>query len=217
MGLSPIAGFTRVEVDQASGEANVNEMGNRIETIAALKILDRDLATPPGSPSEGDAYIVASSPTGDWAGWEGKIAVYYNGWIKIDPWGGMVMFVHDEKTWYAYSSQESAWHPMQEIWAATEHWTGRYSVIDGDKIYAKTLNCGGLPSSGSTNTAHGISGLAMDNHFKAQGFAFYSASMLQLPDMNVRLYITTTNLVIAVAQDLSQFTGTRVRIEYTKT
>jgi hypothetical protein len=32
--------------------------------------------TPPGSPANGDAYVVGSAPTGAWAGQAGKVAVY---------------------------------------------------------------------------------------------------------------------------------------------
>jgi len=39
-------------------------------------VLDNTLSTPPATPDVGDAYIVASSPTGDWAGQANKIATW---------------------------------------------------------------------------------------------------------------------------------------------
>lgn len=52
------------------------------------------LATPPGSPGNGDRYIVASSPTGVWIGHEGHIATYDNGtWIYLIPWNGLIVYV----------------------------------------------------------------------------------------------------------------------------
>lgn len=46
--------------------------------IDALKwlvpVLDKDLADPPVSPTEGDKYIVAAEATGDWVGKEDNIA-----------------------------------------------------------------------------------------------------------------------------------------------
>lgn len=49
-------------------------------------VLDRDLTAPPGSPSEGDAYIVNGTATGAWAGKEDKIAFYFGSiWNFLEP------------------------------------------------------------------------------------------------------------------------------------
>lgn len=49
-------------------------------------VLDRDLTSPPGSPSEGDAYIVDSPATGSWAGHENEIAFFFGGvWNFLEP------------------------------------------------------------------------------------------------------------------------------------
>jgi hypothetical protein len=66
-----------------------------------LSIKDRDLATPPGSPAEGDTYIIAASATDDWAGKEGQIAVWVPGtpsgaWAYATPRTGWVCFIEDE-------------------------------------------------------------------------------------------------------------------------
>jgi hypothetical protein len=52
---------------------------------ALLKgVINATTATPPVSPTEGDAYIVATSPTGAWNGKAKTIAIYYNGgWLHI--------------------------------------------------------------------------------------------------------------------------------------
>lgn len=44
--------------------------------VAGGGVLDRDLTSPPGSESAGDAYIVGPSATGDWAGLDDAIVVY---------------------------------------------------------------------------------------------------------------------------------------------
>lgn len=49
-------------------------------------VLDRDLTSPPGSPAEGDAYIVKGTATGAWAGKEDKIAFYFGSvWNFLEP------------------------------------------------------------------------------------------------------------------------------------
>ncbi len=217
MANSPIVGVPRLVEGGESSETQVNESNNMIESIASLKILDRDLTAPPGSESEGDAYIVGTGATGTWVDEDDNIAIYYSGYIFIEPKGGMIAFIHDEKQWYCYSSQESEWHPMQDVWSATEHWTGRYSVIDGDKIYAKTIDCGALPNATSDANAHSVTGIALDNHFKAEGFALQATKMLHLPCDEVQVTLDSTNLNVITVTDLSGYTGSRIRIEYTKT
>lgn len=66
-----------------------------------LSIKDRDLATPPVSPAEGDTYIIAASATDAWAGKEGQIAVWAPGtpsgaWAYGVPRTGWICFIEDE-------------------------------------------------------------------------------------------------------------------------
>lgn len=49
-------------------------------------VISRSEFTPPGSPSEGDAYIVAATATGAWATHENDIAFYFSGiWNFLPP------------------------------------------------------------------------------------------------------------------------------------
>lgn len=60
-------------------------------------MLDRNLATPPGSPAEGARYIVASGATGAWSGWAGDIALWSDGaWVRLPARTGWVVWVQDE-------------------------------------------------------------------------------------------------------------------------
>ncbi|NJO82927.1 MAG: DUF2793 domain-containing protein, partial [Blastochloris sp.] len=70
---------------QSQGEVTHNDGLNYLETLICGKIKDRNLTAPPGSPADGDAYIVMATATGAWAGHDGKIAAYYSGWIFITP------------------------------------------------------------------------------------------------------------------------------------
>jgi hypothetical protein len=70
-----------------------------------LSVKDRDLATPPGSPAAGDTYIVASSPTGDWAGQANAVAVWSGtAWVFGTPRVGWVAYIEDEQKLTAYKS-----------------------------------------------------------------------------------------------------------------
>ncbi|AOE84569.1 hypothetical protein THL1_2021 [Pseudomonas sp. TCU-HL1] len=77
-------------------------------------MLDKDLATPPGSPEDGAACIAAASPAGAWAGQAGKIAFWLAGWLAsvgvwtfVTPQEGFFFHVSDEDIFYKYTG--SAW------------------------------------------------------------------------------------------------------------
>jgi hypothetical protein len=56
-------------------------------------VIRRDLTAPPGSPSEGDAYIVASGATGDWASQDNKATAYVDSaWRFFTPEEGWVLY-----------------------------------------------------------------------------------------------------------------------------
>ena len=66
-------------------------------------VLDKDLNTPPVSPTKGDRYIVGSSPTDAWSGQSKKIT-YWSGsaWIFITATEGYSVWVKDEDKFYKY-------------------------------------------------------------------------------------------------------------------
>jgi len=66
---------------------------------------DRDLNSPPGSPSDGDRYIVGSSPSGDWAGQANNIAIWDDNntaWIFATATEGMTAWLEDENTYVTF-------------------------------------------------------------------------------------------------------------------
>lgn len=63
-----------------------------------LSVLDRDLATPPGSPATGDTYIVAAAATGAWAGKETQATVWGgSAWVFGVPRAGWLAYIEDEQ------------------------------------------------------------------------------------------------------------------------
>lgn len=59
-----------------------------LDAIVQLAVISQT-ATPPGSPSNGERYIVGASPTGAWSGQANTIAVYLTigtaGWVFLTP------------------------------------------------------------------------------------------------------------------------------------
>lgn len=88
--------FPFLNSNQAGAEASANLDLAMLDAHVHLSVLDRDLATPPGSPTEGARYLVAAAPTGAWTGHAGHIAVYLNGWKFSIPREGWFMYIDDE-------------------------------------------------------------------------------------------------------------------------
>ena len=93
---------TLVAQNQAQKEVTINEAIYALEAIQNRGVKDKDLATPPVSPVEGDSYIVASSPTGTWAGKAKNIAYFNQTWKFIAPNEGLAIWVNDENKIYVY-------------------------------------------------------------------------------------------------------------------
>jgi len=216
---------TQLVEGQASGETTANEYLAMLEIIMNGEVLDRDLTTPPGSPSDGDLYIVAASATGAWTGEDGNLAYYLSGWKFITPKSGLTVFITDEKVVYAYSAVESLWFPVQKIWSTTEHWTGLYSSISGGKIYSKVIEIGALPNTTMASTAHSISTIDFAGHVRSEHVVRDDVNSVMYPG-NGNLVVLTgthvleytvnaTNVVVNVTFDATDWDMT-VRLEYEK-
>ena len=82
---------------QAQKHVTHNEALRLLDGLVQLSVLDQDLAAPPGSPSDGDRYIVASGGSGAWSGWDANVAYYVDGtWIRLAPRAGWRAWVEDE-------------------------------------------------------------------------------------------------------------------------
>ncbi|PIR39612.1 MAG: hypothetical protein COV35_03655 [Alphaproteobacteria bacterium CG11_big_fil_rev_8_21_14_0_20_39_49] len=96
-----------VASNQAQKEVTLNTAIATIDAILNTGVIDRGLNTPPMSPSDGDLYIVGSSPTDDWASNADDIAYYQTTWKFISPNEGMSLWVNDEDISYTWDG--TAW------------------------------------------------------------------------------------------------------------
>lgn len=83
------------------------DLVNRQDGLVMPAVKDRDLTAPPGSPADGDVYLVAAGATGDWAGHDDEIAHYWSGWLFTSPREGFRLWVEDEDLEIYYDG--SAW------------------------------------------------------------------------------------------------------------
>jgi hypothetical protein len=92
---------------QAQKHVTHNEALRLLDGLVQLSVLDRDLTAPPGSPEDGDRYIVASGATGDWAGWDLNVAVFTDGaWLRLPPRVGWRTWIEDEGLLLVYNGSE---------------------------------------------------------------------------------------------------------------
>ena len=108
MADTPNLGLPYILAAQSQKHVTHNEALRALDAIVQLNILDRNLATPPGTPAEGDRYLVAAGPTGAWAGQAGKVAAFQDGaWIFYAPKEGWIAWIADENVALAYDG--GAW------------------------------------------------------------------------------------------------------------
>lgn len=84
MGATPILGIPTIETQQAQPEITHNEAVYLLQ-LALMGAISLGDNAPPGSPAEGDVYVLGSAPTGAWTGKANKIAIRFNGAWRFLP------------------------------------------------------------------------------------------------------------------------------------
>ena len=82
-----------IQANQAQKHVTANESFTVIDAAMDRTVISSAIATPPGSPTEGDKYIVAATATGDWLAKENQIACFIDAtWIFFTPKEGWEFF-----------------------------------------------------------------------------------------------------------------------------
>jgi hypothetical protein len=101
-------GLPCIEGSQAQKHITHNDALRILDTLVQLAVLDRDLTAPPGSPTEGQRWIVNAGATDAWAGHDNAVGAWQDGaWQFSTPQVGWVAFVVDEGTLLVWNG--SAW------------------------------------------------------------------------------------------------------------
>lgn len=216
----PILGQTEFEQNQAQGWVVGNERFVITNAIAALVITARQ-DSPPGSPTDGDTYIVGDTPAGGWSTFAtDSLAVALGGaWINVAARGGMKGERLDEGGQPCmYSETETAWVFDYGFWSTTEQRIAGQFPGALDR-FAKAFEDVGLPNIGSVSIAHGITSLDVDEYMVVEGVLYDGTSALPLPWTDgtdrVDVSVDGTNIVIATTFDATTW-NVRLRLVFSK-
>ncbi|NJM33981.1 MAG: DUF2793 domain-containing protein [Rhodomicrobium sp.] len=150
-----------IEAAQAQKHVTHNAALLALDAVVMLSVLDSDLATPPGTPADGDRYLIASSATGDWSGNDGKIAAWQDGaWSFYTPHEGWLIWIADEDivlvfngaSWIGAATQNAAYLGINTTADATNKLAVSSSAVlfnhAGDSVHVKLNKSAGTDSAG---------------------------------------------------------------------
>jgi hypothetical protein len=106
MADTPNLGISLIEASQAQKHVTMNEALYVIDALLQATVISQ-LATPPGSPTNGDTHIIIATATGDWTGHEDKIAAYINSaWEFITPKEGWRVYDQNLDRYVIYDGSD---------------------------------------------------------------------------------------------------------------
>jgi hypothetical protein len=141
MGSTPRLGLPLLSPGQAQKEFFHNEALQALDALVAAAVEELPRASPPASPVLGASYIIASTPTGVWAGHAQCIAAFTSGgWRYLAPFEGVTAYVRSTGTWTTYRA--GAWEIGQL--------RGSSVVLDGLQVIGSRAAAIASPSGGTT-------------------------------------------------------------------
>jgi uncharacterized protein DUF2793 len=154
--MTEILALDEIIANQASKEITHNTALRQIEG-RTIRALDKDLTTPPGSPANGDNYIIPSGATGVWSGKTNQIAHFYGGaWTYWAPTEGVRLWLNDEDTEYVFDGTRWVVYPPS---GAAQFIAYAASITPdgalGERVIVGTLT-GNLTINAPTNPRTGV-------------------------------------------------------------
>ncbi|MCO5157886.1 MAG: DUF2793 domain-containing protein [Aquamicrobium sp.] len=102
MVATPKLGVRLMASNDVQKEVVFNEAAVVFDAMVARSAKNRQ-NNPPGSPADGDTYIVGTGASGAWSGHANKIALWFNGWRFYSPLQKMKFFNEATSTFWTYS------------------------------------------------------------------------------------------------------------------
>jgi hypothetical protein len=97
MTSSPNLGLPYIDQNQSQKHVTHNEALKLLDGMVQISVKGRTTTTPPGSPAEGERWIVPEGATGPWLGKNDHVALFKDGyWTYFMPRPGWIAFVENE-------------------------------------------------------------------------------------------------------------------------
>ena len=94
---SPNLGLPYILPSQAQKHVTHNAAIDTLDALVQLSVQSRTVAVPPATPTLGQCYIIPAGSSGDWAGHDAEIAIWYDTyWVFQTPQAGWQAHVIDE-------------------------------------------------------------------------------------------------------------------------
>ncbi len=119
MAITDNLSLSLVEQNQSQKEITVNEALVTLDALLNTAVINKDLTTPPPTPSSGDLYIVANGASGTWAGKDQQLAWYNQIWRFITPRTGLTLWVSNDNALYTWLGTQ---------WIALIHLNSKKSI-----------------------------------------------------------------------------------------
>lgn len=188
-------GVPLLAADQSQKHVTMNDATQRFDQLVQASVINATTTSPPGSPSEGHAYIIAATATGVWVGAENQIAAWVNGaWYYFTPRTGWLVFneatnVHlkwNGSAWvnaFSASGDAFGWQDFQDTATA-----GSPIAMTAADTWYDVTNDGLGPL---TDTTFGISGHGPIWDTAAQEFDFSDLAVGDMVRFRTDLEFTT--------------------------
>jgi hypothetical protein len=125
---------------QAQKELFHNEALARIDAALHASVEGEALSQPPGSPTEGQSWIVGAAASAAWAGQENKLASWTSGgWRFVEPIPGFSVWNREAGYWIYWSGT---------AWSAGEH-PATSLIVKGKKVVGERQLAIPSPSGGT--------------------------------------------------------------------
>jgi hypothetical protein len=152
---SPNLAMPYLETGQSQKEVTHNEALNLLDALTQGAVVNATTTAPPGSPTDGQAWIVAAGATGAWAGKAGQIAAWFSGWRFLVPKEGWRVW--DKALDVAWTHNGTAWvvSPAAQVPTLGGSWVGYGGGYAGPRYYKAAdglVTIEGMAQSGADGT-----------------------------------------------------------------
>lgn len=219
---TPNLALELLDAGQAQKHVTANAAIMAIDALLQIGVESRAVTSPPGSPVDGQRWIVPSGASGAWSGETDHIAAWQDGaWVFYTPQEGWIARIKDEGRSAAYTA--TGWHAYEVITAhgASFGLAVREQELTLSGAFVETSGAGLIPNRGvvvgvSTRTTQAVTGASSyDCGLSGEVNKFGGSLGAALNSTNIGVIGPTafySDTAVRLTANGSNFTGGKVRV-----